>query len=118
VIEGIGGVNTNVEPNSSYTLKTNHDYLIQAHLTRKDNIKPSLIYYVCNLQILNSSNQLVVLGWGDMVLIPKHDSSNCALQWVPTKAGNYTAQLYAGEDELGTSPLLAYVPKVYLHVLP
>ncbi len=118
VIEGIGGVNTNVKPNDSYTIKTNHTYLIQAHLTRKDGIKPSLIYYACNLQILNSSGKLVISGWGDMALIPKQNSSNCALYWVPTKVDNYTAQLYVGEDEIGTNPRLAYMPEVHIRVLP
>ncbi|MHB8546771.1 MAG: hypothetical protein ACYDAJ_08400 [Nitrosotalea sp.] len=113
----IGGINTNVEPNSTSIIKTNHTYLIQAHLTRKDGIKPSLIYYVCNLQILNSSGQLVVSGWGDMTLIPKQNSSNCALYWVPTKVGNYTAQLYVGEDEIGTNHRLAYMPEVHIRVL-
>ncbi|MHB8547452.1 MAG: hypothetical protein ACYDAJ_11870 [Nitrosotalea sp.] len=117
VCECIGGINTNVEPNSTVMIKTNHNYLIQGHLTRKDGIKPSLMYYVCSLQILNSSGQLVVYGWGDMALIPKQNSSNCALQWIPTKAGNYTVNLFATEDEIGTSPLLFPSPTIHIRVL-
>lgn len=115
--ECIGGINTNVEPNSTYTIKTNHNYLIQVHLTRKDDVKQSLMYYVCSVQILNSTGGLVVYGWGDMTLIPKHDSSNCALQWIPTKAGNYTAQAFATEDEIGSAPLMFPPPTIHIRVL-
>ncbi|MDE1878231.1 MAG: hypothetical protein KGI07_06845 [Thaumarchaeota archaeon] len=78
--ECIGGINTNAEPNGTYTIKANHDYLIQAHLIRKDGVTPSLLYYVCSIEILNSTDKLVVYSWVDMTLLPKHDSSNCALQ--------------------------------------
>ncbi|MDE1862978.1 MAG: hypothetical protein KGI33_08710 [Thaumarchaeota archaeon] len=117
IIEGIGSVNTNVEPNSTYTIKTNHNYLIQAHFTRKYDIKPSLIYYVCHLQILNSTNQLVMSEWGDITLIPKQNSSNCALQWIPTKVGNYTAQAFATEDEIGSAPLLSSPATIHIQIL-
>lgn len=118
VMEGIGGANTDTKANDSYTIKTNHMYVIQGHLTRGVDVKPSLLQYVCYIQILNSTNHLVDSVWGDTILIPKYDSSNCALQWSPDKSGNYTAQLYASEDEIGTTPRLSSMPEAHIRVIP
>lgn len=117
VVEGTA-LTTDTQANDSYTVKMNHTYLVEAHLARMDDVKPSLIYYVCHIQVLNSTDYLVESGWGDMVLIPKHDSSNCALQWIPTKPGNYTAQAFASEDEIGTDTRMEHRPEVHIHVLP
>lgn len=115
VVEGIG-LNTDTQANSSYTLKTNHEYLIEAQFARMTGIKPSLTYSVCRLQVSNSTGYLVESGWGDMIMIPKHDLSNCALEWIPTKPGNYTAQAYANFDEIGTGTRVQNPPEVHLYV--
>lgn len=117
VVEGIG-LTTDTQANSSYVLKTNHEYLIEAQFTRMAIIKPSLTYSVCHIQISNSTGYLVESGWGDMIMIPKHDSSNCALEWIPTKPGNYTAQAYASFDEIGTGSRVQNPPEVRLYVSP
>ena len=117
VVEGIG-LTTNTQANSSYTIKTNHEYMIEAQFTRLASIKPSLTYSVCHLQVSNSTGYLVESGWGDMIMIPKHDLSNCALEWIPTKPGNYTAQAYASFDEIGTGSRVQNPPEVHLYVSP
>lgn len=117
VVEGLA-LDTNTLANNSYKLKANHEYLIEAQFTRMANIKPSLTYSVCRLQVLNSTGYLVEAGWGDMIMIPKHESSNCALEWIPTKSGNYTVQAFASFDEIGTGSRVQNQPEVYLYVSP
>jgi|GEM_PF-3103330 len=117
VVEGLG-LTTDTKANSSYTLETNHEYLIEAQFTRMSGIKPSLTYSVCHIQVLNSTGYLVEAGWGDMIMIPKYDSSNCALEWIPTKPGNYTARAYVSLDEIGTGTRVQNPPEVNLYVTP
>lgn len=117
VVEGLA-LNTNIQAKNSYTIKANHEYLIEAQFTRMANIKPSLTYSVCHVQISNSTGYLVEAGWGDMIMIPKHNTSNCALEWIPTKSGNYTARAYVSFDEIGTGSRVENPPEVSLFVSP